>query len=75
MGHRNGVDVAQKVTQKLCPGVIFETSESNPVVRWQAEQNRPFVWLTKPFKPKELLTAVDAAMNEIHTRSRRSAGA
>jgi DNA-binding response OmpR family regulator len=71
MGRRNGVDVAQEVTQRFGTGVIFETSESNPVVRGQAELTRPFAWLTKPFKPKELLAAVDAAMSEIHMRTRQ----
>jgi len=71
MGRRNGVDVAQEVTQRFGTGVIFETSESNPVVRGQAELTRPFAWLTKPFKSKELLAAVDAAMDEIRMRTRR----
>ena len=69
LGRRNGVDVAQEVTQRFGTGVIFETSESNPVVRGQAELTRPFAWLTKPFKPKELLAAVDAAMDDIHMRT------
>jgi DNA-binding response OmpR family regulator len=71
MGLRNGVDVAREVTRRYGTGVIFETSESNPAVRRQAESTRPFAWLTKPFKPAELLAAVDAAMSEIRTRTRQ----
>ena len=70
MGRRNGVEVAQEVTRRFGTGVIFETGESSPVVRGQAELTRPFAWLTKPFDPEELLAAVDAAMNEIHMRTR-----
>jgi two-component system, response regulator PdtaR len=70
MGQRTGVDVAMEVTLRYGTGVIFETSESNPTVRRQAESTGPFAWLTKPFEPEELLAAVDAAMHEIHTRTR-----
>jgi DNA-binding response OmpR family regulator len=71
MGRRNGVDVAQEVTRRFGTGVIFETSESSPVVRREAEMTGPFAWLTKPFEPEELLAAVDAAMDKIQGRTRQ----
>jgi len=70
MGRRNGIDVAEEVTRRFGTGVIFETAESSPVVRGQAELVGPFAWLTKPFEPEELLATVDAAMNDIRTRTR-----
>ena len=70
MGRRNGIDVAEEVTRRFGTGVIFETAESSPVVRGQAELVGPFAWLTKPFEPEELLATVDAAMGEIHMRTR-----
>src|ERR1700759_988745 len=42
IGRRNGIDVAEEVTRRFGTGVIFETGESSPVVRGQAELVKPF---------------------------------
>jgi DNA-binding NarL/FixJ family response regulator len=60
-GPLDGVDIARVLTRRFGTAVIFLSGASDQTLFSRAQNVRPVKFLHKPFRPSQLLEAIDAA--------------
>jgi DNA-binding LytR/AlgR family response regulator len=64
-GRRDGIDIAKEINEKYKIPFIFTTSYTDGATIDRAKEVRPLNYLVKPFKPEQLYTAIEIAMNNL----------
>ena len=60
-GERNGIDAAQEMRQLGVP-VVFLTAHSDRATLERAQQTEPFGYIVKPFQERDLVAAIESAI-------------
>lgn len=71
-GAMDGVSSAQMILQSQGCSIIYLTEYTNPAVVERAKTTYPANFLTKPFRPEELVRAIDIAVNNANHDRRES---
>ncbi len=61
-GTRDGVDAALEIHRRFGIVCVFATAHSEPTLQTRAADARPAGWLTKPFSERQLIQAVERAL-------------
>lgn len=64
-GGRDGIDIASEINEKYKIPFIFTTSYTDGPTIERAKEVKPLNYLVKPFKPEQLYTAIEIAMNNL----------
>lgn len=64
-GKRDGIDTALQLFSESGLRSIFASAHSDSATRSRAQPARPLGWLSKPYQPKALVTAVASAISEL----------
>jgi DNA-binding LytR/AlgR family response regulator len=64
-GGRDGIDIAKEINEKYKIPFIFTTSYTDGPTIKRAKEVKPLNYLVKPFKPEQLYTAIEIAMNNL----------
>jgi len=64
-GGRDGIDIAKEINEKYKIPFIFTTSYTDGLTIERAKEVKPLNYLVKPFKPEQLYTAIEIAMNNL----------
>jgi two-component SAPR family response regulator len=64
-GSRDGIEIAKEINEKYKIPFIFTTSYTDIATLERAKQVNPLNYLIKPFKPEQLYTAIEIAMNNL----------
>lgn len=63
-GKVNGIDTAKKIKKKYNIPVIFLTAYSTPELIDKAKEANPYGYIVKPFRPRDLWTSIELALNK-----------
>ena len=61
-GNRDGIDAAIELFSRFSIRSIFATAHSDLETRRRAEPAQPLGWLTKPYSPEEVASAIKHAL-------------
>lgn len=64
-GGRDGISIAKEINDKYKIPFIFTTSYTDGPTIERAKEVMPLNYLVKPFKPEQLYTAIEIAMNNL----------
>jgi DNA-binding LytR/AlgR family response regulator len=64
-GGRDGISIAKEINDKYNIPFIFTTSYTDGPTIERAKEVKPLNYLVKPFKPEQLYTAIEIAMNNL----------
>lgn len=67
-GDLDGVDAAIEIYRRTGIACVFASAYANAGMQERAAPAKPLGWLSKPFTPRELLVAVNEALEETERR-------
>jgi len=62
-GDDDGVNVAKRIFNDLGIRSIFATAHADDSTKSRALEAKPIAWIQKPYRPAELVSAVDTALS------------